>query len=124
MNNNVQTSNSTLNHLSNTMENHGDRIVLWRQNNRKGAAILRRNYEIIANSIVSEIQSNEKNEIDLWRLIDKIRYTLSSRFNSDIDWYFLQVKQDLEARGAIKTTINRDHVQTIALTKNMKVLKG
>ena len=106
------------------MKNLDAQIVLWRLNNRKGAAILRTNYDLIANSIVSEIQSNEGGEIDLCALIDKIRYSLSSRFNNDIDWYFLQVKQDLEARGAIRTTINRDHVQTLALTKNTRVLKG
>lgn len=95
------------------------KISLWRPHGRKGPTVPKKEYNRIANEIVSEIKSNKDCEIDLGHLIDQIRTTLSQGFNGDIAWYFLNVKQDLEERGIIKTTINRDRVQIIRL--NTKV---
>ncbi len=100
------------------------KIWLWRHNNRKGPAVLRKNYDTVASTIISEIQSRNNGEIDLCHLIDQIRYTLSSNFQGNIDWYLLHVKQDLEARGIIRTYVNRDRVQTISLNKKHSVFKG
>ncbi len=92
-------------------------IWLWRSDNKKGPAIPRKKYIEVANKIISELESNRVGEIDLHQLIDQIRYTFSTGFNGNLDWYLLHVKQDMEARGIIKISVNRDCVQTITLKK-------
>ena len=99
-------------------------IWLWRHNNKRGPAIPRKNYDEVVSKIISELESNNIGQIDLFQLIDHIRYTLSSGFQGNKDWYILHVKQDLEARGIIKISVNRDCVQTISLTRKHSVFKG
>jgi len=99
------------------------KIRLWRLKDGLGPMIPRKNYEHVASRIIYEVKSSRKGQIDLSHLIDLLQYPDASGMEGDIGWYILQVKQDLEARGIIKTFVNRDRVQTISLTKSVRKYK-
>jgi hypothetical protein len=92
-------------------------VLLWSDRGRKGPIILREDYERIATTIVNELQSNPQRAIDLHQLIDQIRCVHVEMGQQTLDWYFLKIKLDLEQRGIIKISINRDYVQTVILKK-------
>jgi hypothetical protein len=72
----------------------------------------------VAAGIIDVIGSQENKEIDLRELIDQIRCTLTLGLGGGTPWFILQVKQDLEQRGIVRSIINRDHVQVIRLSKS------
>jgi hypothetical protein len=92
-------------------------VLLWRDRGRRGPIILRENYERIASAIINELQSSPQRAIDLHQLIDQIRYVHVEMGQQTLDWYFLKIKLDLEQRGIIKISIDRDYVQTVILKR-------
>lgn len=95
------------------MEN--SEIVMWRENGRRGAKILRRDYDAVCSFIFSLLQ--EKETIEIQQLIDEARNTLSLTLGKDYSWCLLQVKQDLEAKGLIKVTVQPNRMQFIKATR-------
>jgi hypothetical protein len=98
------------------------KILLWRQDGTQGQAVNKRDYDTVAAGIIHAVLNHQNKEIDLRELIDQIRCTLSLGLGGDTLWFILQVKQDLEQRGIVRSIINRDHVQVIRLTKSRSTL--
>lgn len=97
------------------MENENPEIVLWRENGRRGAKILRKDYEMVSSFIFSQLQ--EKETIEIQQLIEGARNILSLTLGKDYSWCLLQVKQDLEAKGLIKVTVQPNRMQFIKATR-------
>ncbi len=95
------------------MEN--SEIVMWRENGRSGAKILKKDYEAVSSFIFSLLQ--EKETIEIQQLIEEARNTLSLTLGRDYSWCLLQVKQDLEAKGLIKVTVQPNRMQFIKATR-------
>lgn len=95
------------------MEN--SEIVMWRENGRRGAKIMRKDYEVVSSFIFSLLQ--EKETIEIQQLIEEARNTLSLTLGRDYSWCLLQVKQDLEAKGLIKVTVQPNRMQFIKATR-------
>ena len=99
------------------MENSISKVMLWQRNNKRGIIIAYKNYALVASQIILEIKSCSNGEIDLGELISRMKVKLSTMIAGDIPWFVLQVKQDLEVRGIIKTSLNYDRIQIIKLKK-------
>jgi len=97
------------------MENSELEIVMRRGNGRSGATILKKDYEAKSGFIFSLLQ--EKDTIEIQQLIEEARIALSSALGRDYSWCLLQVKQDLEAKGLIKVTVQPDRTQFIKATR-------
>lgn len=92
-------------------------IELMFPNNRKGAVIPLRIYNLLKDCIIATIQSDGQTEITLNDLILNVHLQLSDSIRNNLSWYLLRVKQDLEARKVIKTTLNRGRTQYIRINR-------
>jgi hypothetical protein len=71
-----------------------------RPEGKRGTVILKRHYEVIRSFILDAVASNE--ELTLTNLLEKARLELHDAIDSDVAWYVLQVKLDLEAHRLIE----------------------
>jgi hypothetical protein len=92
-------------------------VLLWRDHGRKGPLISEEQYKKMATAIVNELQSRPERAIDLHQLIDQIRCAHLEINRQTLEWYFLKTKLDLEQRGIIRVSIDRDYVQMVSLKK-------
>lgn len=90
-------------------------IVMWRENGRSGAKILKKDYEAVSAFIFSLL--HERETIEIQQLIEEGRNRLPFTLGSDYSWCLLQVKQDLEAKGLIKITVQPNRMQFIKATR-------
>lgn len=103
------------------MYNLEDKIEMWMPKNKRGAVISLERYTLLVECIVSAIQSGGKGGITLHQLIEEVNIHLADAIKSNLNWYLLQVKQDLEARGVIKTMLHRGRTQYIRLNRRARV---
>jgi|SRR6478609_9282770 len=92
-----------------------EKIEMMRVENRRGAVLLKNQYEIISGFILRVLNSSPENEISLNDLLELAHDKLDEQFHGDVSWFLLQVKQDLEARRIITTTLTRNRQQFISL---------
>jgi len=95
-------------------------IELMLPKNRRGAVIALRYYNQVKDCIIGTIQSAVGQEITLNELIFCVHLQLSNSIKSNLAWYLLQVKQDLEARKMIRTTLDRGRVQYIRINRRVR----
>lgn len=74
-------------------------------------------YNSVKESILSAL--SETGEISFFDLLHRLEQNVSVQFKGDLNWCFLVVKRDLEARGIIKIAISsgRNRAQVISLNK-------
>ena len=97
------------------MEKKDPEVEMRRGNGRRGATILRKDYEVVSSFIFSQLQGNDT--IEIQQLIDEARNALSPTLGRDYSWCLLQVKQDLEVKGLIKVTVQPNRTQFIKATR-------
>jgi hypothetical protein len=97
------------------MENSEPEIIMWRANGRRGATILKKDYEAVSAFIFSLLQ--EKETIEIQQLVEEAKSTLPSVLGRDYCWCLLRVKHDLEAKGLIRVTVQPDRTQFIKATR-------
>jgi hypothetical protein len=76
-------------------------IVTLRPDGKKGVVMPKQNYDEIS-TIVLSILDTEEETFTLHALLERAQDNLPDMIDSDVSWYVLQVKLDLEARGLIK----------------------
>lgn len=67
---------------------------------KKGVNILLRRYELMRDTIIEIISRSET--ISFSNLTNEAQKELEGRFDGNIPWYVVSVKQDLEARKVIR----------------------
>jgi hypothetical protein len=97
-----------------------DKVQLLRIERQSTNYISKEHYDCIAECILSAIDERENGVIALSDLIEHTHQKLSLKFHGDIPWHLIQVKQDLQARGIIKTFFGIDKRQLIERIKNRK----
>ncbi|HEY9008455.1 DUF6958 family protein [Ohtaekwangia sp.] len=76
-------------------------MVTLRPDGRKGITMTESYYKTLATYILSALDTEEP--ITLNTLLEKALKDFTDSIDSDITWYVLQVKLDLEARSFIRT---------------------
>ena len=95
-----------------------EKIRLWRPENREGVIIRKEHYVEIVKFHVASIENRHDNGISLSEMLDEANQNDSLKaLGLDTAWITLQVKQDLEAHGVIKTFLVRERVQLISINK-------
>jgi len=92
-----------------------EKIEMLRMQNRRGAVLLKNQYDTISGFIVDVLKTYPENEIGLNELLELAHPKLDAQFHGDVSWFLLQVKQDLEARRIITTMLTRNREQFIRL---------
>jgi predicted nucleic acid-binding protein len=82
------------------MNTNEDVIITQRPDGKQGIKILKSDYDLLANLIISSLKSNE--DLTIQELIDKAYNAFGSIFQSNTGWYTLAVKLDLQWKGRIK----------------------
>lgn len=93
------------------------KIEMLLPKNKKGAVILLKYYTQLTDCIIATIQRGDNGEVTLHELIEQVQTNLSGIFRSNLWWHLLHVKQDLEARGVIKTMVNHNRTPIIRLKR-------
>jgi hypothetical protein len=104
---------------------HTDTIQTLRPDGKKGIVLLKHYYEQISNFILSSVYAQE--QLTLHELLEKGEQKLADAIDSEITWYLLQVKLDLEARGYIKsvTPVYQKRLYLLKITRlGVKKLKS
>jgi hypothetical protein len=99
------------------MESKNEFLTLQHPEKRRGMRLDKIRYSLISDFILRQINDAPLTEITFSELISTAKNNLSLDGKDDIIWLLIQVKQDLEARGVIITTLDPDRVQTISLHK-------
>lgn len=89
------------------------KIRLEKPSGKKGIYILEEHYFLLSDFILSLV--SVKRSITLCELLELARNSASLIVPCDVAWLILEVKQDLEARGLIRTGNDRNRVQYIIL---------
>ncbi|MBT1708698.1 hypothetical protein KK062_10710 [Fulvivirgaceae bacterium PWU5] len=76
-------------------------IVTLRPDGKKGVVMLKHHYDEICTFVLSVLDTEEET-FTLHALLERAQSGLSDMIDSDVSWYVLQVKLDLEAQGLIK----------------------
>ena len=92
-----------------------EKLEMLRVDTKRGAVLLKVHYEVIASFIFNVLKDQPENEIALNELLEIAHPKLDNQFQGDVSWFLLQVKQDLEARNVIKTTLTHSRNQFIRL---------
>ena len=79
-----------------------DKVQLLGIETRRASYVSREQYDRIVECILSSIDEKENGIIALSDLIERTYQKLAPPFRGDIPWHLLHIKQDLQARGAIK----------------------
>lgn len=91
-------------------------IALIDSDGKKKLSIRKDKYELVCEFIFQTLLDNEK--VTLTELLKNSEQTLGSHCNDDISWLILLVKRDLEARGLLKISCERNRIQVIELKKS------
>ena len=89
------------------------KIWLEKPSGKRGIYILEEHYFLLSDFILSLV--SVKRSITLCELLELARNSASLIVPCDGAWLILEVKQDLEARGLIRTGNDRNRVQYIIL---------
>ncbi|HEY3405446.1 MAG TPA: hypothetical protein VGK59_18815 [Ohtaekwangia sp.] len=93
----------------------GDEIIwTYRPDGKKGTQISRAQYNLLASFILNVLNAHE--EVTLQQLLEKAQAEISESIDSDVAWYILQVKLDLEARDLVRV-ISSSHNRRLFLLK-------
>jgi hypothetical protein len=76
-------------------------IETLRPDGKKGVVMTEAHYKMLSSYILAALDTEEP--FTLSRLLEKVLEDFTETIDSDINWYVLQVKLDLEARGFIRT---------------------
>ena len=91
-----------------------DIIWTYRPDGKKGTQIPRAQYNLLASFILNTLSNY--NEITLQQLLEKAQAEISESNDSDVAWFILQVKLDLEARDLVRV-ISSSHNRRLFLLK-------
>jgi|GEM_PF-2831117 hypothetical protein len=95
-----------------------DTIRLLRPENKEGVIIRKEYYLEIVKFLLATIEKRHDNGISLNDMLDEVNQDDSLKTpGRDIFWIILQVKQDLEARGVIKTLWVCGRIQFIHINR-------
>lgn len=99
------------------MKRDSELIQTLRPDGRKGEFLLKGQYDTWSLFILYALDTEE--DLTLNDLLEKARRKVSGATDSEIGWYVLQVKRDLEARSLIKVTAAplQKHIFFIKLTR-------
>lgn len=78
-------------------------VITYRPDGKKGVIITKAHYEMLSTFILATL--DEQAELTLHDLLDKANMELADSIDSDVAWFLLQVKLDLEARDYIRTVV-------------------
>ncbi len=82
------------------MKKEEEKILTLHPAGKKGVNILRRRYDVIAQTLLSIIEEHET--ITYQDANDLVIDRLEGKFDGKIPWYVVTIKLDLEARGIIE----------------------
>jgi hypothetical protein len=82
------------------MEVVEEMVTTLRPDGKKGIVMTRKHYRALMYYILNVLDAEE--DYTLNRLLDQALEDLSDSLDSDISWYILQIKLDLEARDLIR----------------------
>lgn len=100
-----------------------DKIRLHLKQNKLGVLISVASYKEATNFIIRSLHSTETKRKTLVTLLDEASAEQHRHLpRTTVTWYLLQVKQDLEARRLLKTSINHDKTQEVELARNYRKL--
>lgn len=102
------------------MENHSEKIQLHALDGRNGPIIPRKQYELLKNFILDIFQHCD--QITLTELLQLANTKFALTFSSEVAWVLVNTKQDLEARGMLKITHERNRTQLISLKRKQKII--
>lgn len=88
---------------------------------KKGAVLLKTDYYVICESILSVLLQEEK--ITFNELIDEVQRRFTFGLMNNIAWRILVVKLDLEAKGLIKVTPHKYDRHVVHLKLNRRAWK-
>lgn len=97
------------------MENHSDKIQLQVHGGRGGSIIARKQYELVKKFILDVFQHCD--QITLTELMQIADIELAPSFRGEIAWILLNTKRDLEARGILEITHQKNRIQVISLKR-------
>lgn len=100
-------------------------ILTLRPDGKKGILLLKHHYEQISDFILAAVHEHE--HLTLNELLERGQQHLANSIESEVTWYLLQVKLDLEARGFIKaiTPVYQKRLYLLKITRQgLKKLKS
>jgi hypothetical protein len=100
-----------------------EKIRLHLKQNKLGAEISVARYIEATDFIIRSLHSTDEKRKTLVTLLDEASAKQHRHLpRITVTWYLLQVKQDLEARKLLKTSINHDKTQEVQLARNYRKL--
>jgi len=99
-------------------------VELERVKPGNGFTISRNDYDLVVSFIRESLTSAVNHSITLNDLLEDSNKELSQYFYDNAAWYLLQVKQDLQAKGLIKISVDRKRVQRITLLNDPSSLRS
>ena len=82
------------------MRGQEETIVTFKPGGKKGTTMLKSHYDQMVSFILTMLDNDD--QVTLNSLVEKAQADISDSIDSDIAWYILQVKLDLEARDLIR----------------------
>ena len=77
-----------------------DRILTLHPQGKQGVNIDTRKYETIRDAIAASLRGS--NGMTYTELVAEVGQRVAGRFEGSVKWYVVAVKQDMEARGALR----------------------
>ncbi len=93
-------------------------ITIWRSPGRYGSSLPKTCYEKIKALILSEVLENE--EVTLTHLMDMANEKFTNEMGTRVNWYFLEVKRDLQSHNLIKISFTPQRIQIIKIKSEAK----
>lgn len=92
-------------------------VQMLRPDGKKGVSVPEDQYESLRFFVLSFLDT--KGDSTLNELIEQANTTFQDKIDSDLSWYVLQVKLDLEARGMIRsfTPLHQKRLFYLKLTR-------
>lgn len=93
-------------------------VTIWRSAGKCGSSLPKAYYEKIKALILSEVLKNE--EVTLTHLMDRANEKFTNEMGTRVNWYFLEVKKDLQTHKLIKILFMPERVQIIKVKLESK----
>ena len=77
-----------------------DRILTLHPQGKQGVNIERRKYETMRDAIAESLRGSDG--MTYTELVAEVGRRVAGRFDGSVRWYVVAVKQDMEARGALR----------------------
>jgi uncharacterized membrane protein YukC len=104
-----------------SVEETEDIIGTVKPGGKRGIQMIKRQYNILRAFIMNE--STQNSELTLTDLLEKARRELVNDIDSDVAWFVLQVKLDLEARGLIELVASTFQKRLVFIRPTVQGLK-